>query len=78
MTRYSAPKISEFPFEMVRLACDRCSRRGQYRRATLIARFGPDTVGPEVLRQIANCTGGITSGQWSACGAYYADLVRSK
>jgi hypothetical protein len=30
------------PFEKVRLACNRCARRGQYRKATLLARFGPD------------------------------------
>jgi hypothetical protein len=27
---------------MVRLACTKCERRGQYRKATLIERYGPD------------------------------------
>jgi hypothetical protein len=27
---------------MVRLACEKCPRRGQYRKATLIERYGPD------------------------------------
>jgi hypothetical protein len=27
---------------MVRLACTKCERRGQYRKATLLERYGPD------------------------------------
>jgi hypothetical protein len=27
---------------MTRLACTKCDRRGQYRKATLIERYGPD------------------------------------
>jgi hypothetical protein len=27
---------------MVRLACTKCDRRGQYRKSTLIERYGPD------------------------------------
>jgi hypothetical protein len=27
---------------MIRLACTKCDRRGQYRKATLIERHGPD------------------------------------
>jgi hypothetical protein len=34
--------LRDYPFEMVRLACTRCGRRGQYRKSTLLARFGPD------------------------------------
>ena len=34
--------LRDYPFEMVRLACTRCGRRGQYRKSTLLARFGPN------------------------------------
>jgi hypothetical protein len=34
--------LLRYPFDMVRLACTRCGRRGQYRKSTLLARFGPD------------------------------------
>jgi hypothetical protein len=34
--------LRDYPFEMVRLACTHCERRGQYRKSTLLARFGPD------------------------------------
>jgi hypothetical protein len=30
--------LRDYPFEMVRLACTRCGRRGQYRKSTLLAR----------------------------------------
>jgi hypothetical protein len=38
---------------MVRLACDLCPRRGQYRKETLIARFGGDVLMPDVRHLIA-------------------------
>jgi|SoiMethySBSTD1v2_1073268.scaffolds.fasta_scaffold1500456_2 hypothetical protein len=34
--------LAEYPTDMVRLACTKCDRRGQYRKATLIERHGPD------------------------------------
>ena len=34
--------LAEHPTDMVRIACTKCERRGQYRKATLIERFGPD------------------------------------
>ena len=48
-----APTTSTYPFPMIRLVCDKCGRKGQYRRQTLIDRFDPDTgmPGPPDLRQ---------------------------
>jgi hypothetical protein len=37
---------------MVRLACDPCPRRGQYRKETLIAQFGGDALMLEVRHLI--------------------------
>jgi hypothetical protein len=34
------PTLAEWPYRMVRLACDLCPRQGQYRKETLIERFG--------------------------------------
>jgi hypothetical protein len=34
--------LAGHPFDMVRLACTKCERRGQYRKSTLIERYGPD------------------------------------
>jgi hypothetical protein len=57
---------------MVRLACDHCPRRGQYRKDTLIARFGADVLMPDVRHLIAQCPRKDAPG--AACGVYYADL----
>jgi hypothetical protein len=42
------PTLAEWPYRMVRLACDYCPRRGQYRKETLVARFGGDVLMPDV------------------------------
>jgi hypothetical protein len=34
--------LSEYPFEMVELACEACERRGRLRKARLIEQYGPD------------------------------------
>lgn len=59
---------------MVRLACDRCDRKGQYRKATLIAEYGEDVATPDLLHKIAKCPRRGAMGD--ACGVYYADLKR--
>jgi hypothetical protein len=66
------PTLAEWPYGMVRLACDLCPRRGQYRKDTLIARFGGDVLMPDLLDLIAECPRRSAPGQ--ACGVYYADL----
>jgi hypothetical protein len=38
----SYESLAEHPGDMVRLACTKCERAGQYRKATLIERYGPD------------------------------------
>jgi hypothetical protein len=47
------PTFAEWSYRMVRLACDLCPRRGQYRKETLIARFGGDVLMPDVRHLIA-------------------------
>jgi hypothetical protein len=36
--------LADWPYRLVWLACDHCPRRGQYRKETLIARFGGDVL----------------------------------
>jgi hypothetical protein len=47
------PTLAEWPYRMVRLACDLCPRCGQYRKDTLIARLGGDVLIPDVRHVIA-------------------------
>jgi hypothetical protein len=50
-----APTTSMYPFPIVRIVCAKCGRAGQYKRTTLIHRFGRDTGMPEVLEALAQC-----------------------
>jgi hypothetical protein len=52
--RYSSPPISAFPYDLVRLFCEQCGRRGKYRKETLIARHGPTSSGPIYWVAVAN------------------------
>jgi hypothetical protein len=71
--RYSSPPLSAWPLPMVRFVCDECGRRGQYRKETLIARHGPDIVGPDLLVAVANCPRHKALGELR-CGVVYEDL----
>jgi len=66
--------LVDYPSEIVRLACNCCDRRGQYRRSTLITLFGPSASFPDVLAGLARCP---KAGDVSApCGAFYIDLAQ--
>ena len=69
---YDTPTLAQWPYPMVRLACDHCPREGQYRKDTLLARFGDDLKMPDVRHLIAECPRKDAPG--AACGVYYADL----
>jgi hypothetical protein len=64
--------LAEWPYRMVRLACDYCPRAGQYRKETLIARFGGDVLMPDVRHLIAECP----RKPGAACGVFYVDLLK--
>ena len=57
----------------VRLFCEKCGRTGQYRRQTLLARFGPKTRLPDVLADLAVCARRENCS--APCHAVYSDLV---
>jgi hypothetical protein len=64
--------LNAFPLKMVRLACTRCDRKGQYLKATLIAKYGAATPLPTLRTRIANCHNEGKLG--TACGIYFVDL----
>ena len=70
---YRTPTLAEWPLRMVRLACDPCDRRGQYRKETLIAKFGGDVLMPDLRQKIANCQRRDAPGQ--ACGVFLRGSV---
>jgi hypothetical protein len=67
--------LAEYPTALVRLKCDKCGRSGQYRKATLIKKYGADIPLPELLRRIAaDCPKMDALGN-DPCGAHYLDLA---
>jgi hypothetical protein len=48
-------RLNEYSAEMVRVACDKCGRSGQYRKQNLIDRFGADIRLPDLRWEISHC-----------------------
>ena len=42
-------------FNMVRLRCEKCGRRGQYQVDKLLAKYGPDIAMPDLRHELAQC-----------------------
>jgi hypothetical protein len=66
-------KLCDYPTDMVRLACDRCGRTGQYRKDNLIAQFGPDIALPDLRHEIAKCERHQKTGD--VCAVHYLGLA---
>jgi hypothetical protein len=65
--------ISDFPLDMVELACDKCRRRGRLSKAKLVEEYGPDVALPDLRTLVARCdrAGSVSD----PCGAFYVALV---
>ena len=61
------PDAADWRFPMVRLACDRCERKGQYRRETLIEKYGLEVRMPDLRHLIAQCPRHGTPGRPAGC-----------
>src|SRR5262249_51783399 len=63
------------------LSCPKCGRSGQYRKQTLIERFGPDIRLPDLREELAQCErrGPTIYGQFTCDdGARLFDWVRAQ
>jgi hypothetical protein len=47
--------LRDYPDDVVRLACGKCGRRGQYWKQSLLARFGADKPLTDLRVEIAQC-----------------------
>jgi hypothetical protein len=67
--------LADHPAAMVRLPSWKCDRSGQYRKATLIDKYGADISLLDLLHRIAaNCPKKDALGN-DPCGAHYPDLA---
>lgn len=62
------------PTATVRLACRKCERKGRYRKADLIVKYGASQNLTDMLQLIAQCEKDGKYADW--CGAYYVDLAQ--
>jgi len=61
---------------MVRLACTKCERRGQYRKTTLIERHGPDANMVELRLILAADRPKVAANRMmDLCGVIYPDRI---
>ena len=66
--------LADYPAAMVQLKCWKCDRSGQYRKVTLIEKYGADVPLPDLLHLVrANCpkTDRLCN---DPCGVCYGDL----
>ncbi|HWX26609.1 MAG TPA: hypothetical protein VNZ53_04115 [Steroidobacteraceae bacterium] len=68
------PTPGTYPYQMVRLACTKCDRHGQYKRERLISEHGADILLPDLRHVLARCERRPKLGG-DACGLYYPDLI---
>src|SRR5262249_11305663 len=72
LTRHIDQSLRDYPAEIVRLACTRCGRFGQYRKQTLIERYGADIRLPGLREGISQCNRQGKSD--AACMVHYVGL----
>ena len=72
MPPVGAHQLNAYPAAMVRLACSKCARAGQYRKGNLIMKYGAAIALPTLLAEIAKCD---KAEKVQGCGAYFVDLV---
>ena len=66
--------ITDHPTDPIEIDCQKCDRPGRYRKATLIEKYGDDTVLPDVLALLASdCEFRNKLGN-QGCGAIYPTL----
>jgi hypothetical protein len=70
---YGSHKLGAWPLPMVRLTCDRCDRRGQYRKDRLLAEHGPSIPLPTLLNVIAKAECRRKLPHNIGCGVFYVE-----
>jgi hypothetical protein len=68
--------LLDHPGDLVRLTCEKCGRAGQYRKQSLIERYGAEIALPDLRHALARCE---RRGQMhDRCRVHYLGLTLSK
>jgi hypothetical protein len=65
--------LRDYPGDVVRLACEKCGRRGQYWKQSLLVRFGVDIALPDLRVEIAQCE--RQDSMQDPCGVHFIGLT---
>ena len=69
--------LAAFPGEFVEIACNKCERKGRYRKKSLAAIHGGTVALPDLRRRIAaDCPRMKNALGNDLCGAYYPALIQ--
>lgn len=77
MPRSGALALSDYPSDVVRLACRKCGRAGVYRKATLISRYGRHVALPDLRIRLASGCPKIANAA-DYCGVYFVELAAER
>ncbi len=62
--------------EMVEVQCTKCDRRGRYRTASLVKRYGAEFAGPDLRDKLsANCEK-HDAAEYERCDLYFPDMLK--
>ena len=69
-------RLSSYPYVIVRVACGKCPRQGQYRLARLADRYGSEAAMNSVLTMLSRDCKLAERGRLGIdrCGAFFPDL----
>jgi hypothetical protein len=69
-------RLADYPFDMVRLACQKCPCKGQYLKSSLMRRFGADQTMVDLRKILAgDCPKVVADKFTDLCGVIYPDLI---
>lgn len=72
------PRLGDFPYDRVEVACNKCGRAGRYAKAGLVERFGADCTFLALRRHFeSTCQRSNDIARLNeVCGVMFPDLVR--
>ena len=62
--------------DVVEVRCTKCDRRGRYRIATLIERYGADFRGPDLRDRLSADCEKHGAAEYERCDLYFPDMLK--
>ncbi len=61
--------------DVVEVRCTKCDRRGRYRIATLIERYGADFAGPDLRKKLSADCEKHAAAEYERCDIYFPGML---